>query len=324
MKVIFIVAIIFAQIALGDATPEFSEFIKAFNKTYETKNEMMYRYDVFVKNLEMIAKHNAEGHSWTMGINEFADMTWNEFKTRLGFVQPTFKGIPRRSFDLSKVVSVPASIDWTQKGAVTGVKNQQQCGSCWAFSTTGSVEGAHFLKTGNLVSLSEQQLVDCATSTGNMGCDGGLMDWAFQYIINNNGITTEANYPYTAEDGTCNTKASSQIAATIASFVDVTPYSEDALQAAVSKQPVSVAIEADQEGFQFYSGGVFSGECGTNLDHGVLAVGYGADNGVNFWKIKNSWGASWGENGYIRMIRGTGSGKPGQCGLAMQPSYPVV
>jgi len=182
------------------------------------------------------------------------------------------------------------------------------------------MEGAHAIKTGSLVSLSEQQLVDCSAAQGDQGCNGGLMDYAFQYVITNNGITSEAQYPYTAVTGTCNTNVTS--VATISSFVDVTPGSEAALLTAVNIGPVSVAIEADQSCFQFYSGGILSDPtCGMNLDHGVLAVGYDTDSasGTPFWIVKNSWGTSWGEQGYVRMIRGTN-----ECGIAQEASYPVV
>jgi len=222
---------------------------------------------------------------------------------------------------LAGLATIPASIDWTTKGAVSEVKNQQQCGSCWAFSTTGSVEGAVEIKTGKLTSLSEQQLVDCSRKEGNMGCQGGLMDNAFKYVITNQGLCSEAEYPYKARNGLC--KKTCQVVSTISSYQDVTANDEDALQAAVAAQPVSVAIEADQSGFQFYKSGVFSGTCGTTLDHGVLAVGYGTQNGKDYWKVKNSWGATWGQSGYILMKR-TGGKTNGQCGIAMEPSYPIA
>jgi len=258
-----------------------------------------------------------------MAVNEFADLTWEEFRVgRFGYNKKTsgFRA-NKIGVDLRGLISVPDSIDWTTKGAVTGVKNQEQCGSCWAFSTTGSTEGAVEIKSGKLTSLSEQQLVDCSGSYGNMGCGGGLMDYAFKYIIANKGLCSEASYPYTAQDGTCQTSCTK--VSTISSYKDVAQNSEDALQAAVASQPVSVAIEADQSGFQFYSSGVFTGACGTSLDHGVLAVGYGTQSGQDYWKVKNSWGASWGTQGYILMARNF-QAPYGQCGIAMEPSYPVA
>jgi len=254
-----------------------------------------------------------------MAVNEFADMTFTEFHAKM-------TGYKTRSAPYARSLNTegphedivaPTSVDWRTKGVVTPVKNQQQCGSCWAFSATGSTEGSVAIKTGKLTSLSEQQLVDCSDSYGNQGCNGGLMDQAFEYIIAN-GITTEAAYPYTAQDGQC--QSGKPVASRLTSYVDVTAGSEDALLQAVALGPVSVAIEADQQCFQFYSGGILSDpSCGMQLDHGVLAVGYGTTAGTDFWIVKNSWGTSWGESGYIRMIRGQN-----ECGIAQEASYPVA
>jgi len=261
----------------------------------------------------------------TMAINEFTDLTSNEFAIgRIGGYVPRRLRRSSKSVTPSKV-ALPNSVDWTTQGAVTPVKNQQQCGSCWAFSTTGSVEGAEKIYKGKLVSLSEQMLVDCSGNYGNQGCNGGLMDDAFQYIIHTGGLCSEAAYPYTAQDGTCQSSSCSLVPqSAITAYTDVTSDSDVALATAVAQQPVSVAIEADQASFQSYSSGVMTAGCGTALDHGVLAVGYGTDGGVDYWKVKTSWGASWGMSGYILLARGASyNGGAGQCGIYSEPSYPT-
>jgi len=303
-----------------DYQSQFSAFVKLYSKKY-THDEFFPRYNIFKANYNKIRHHNMGKSTFSMAINEFADMTFTEFHTKMtGYKRVDNSYLRSKNGPHKQVKNGAAGVDWRKKGAVTPIKNQQQCGSCWAFSAIGSTEGAHAIKTGKLVSLSEQQLVDCSGPQGNQGCQGGLMDQAFQYIITNNGVTTEAAYPYTASQGTCNTNVTA--AATISSFVDVTPNDEDALAAAVNIGPVSVAIEADQQCFQFYSGGILSDPtCGTQLDHGVLVVGYDTDPTSNtpYWIVKNSWGTSWGEQGYVQIIRGTD-----ECGIATEPSYPVV
>jgi len=260
---------------------------------------------------------NSAVDGFTMGITQFADMTAEEFKMMLGY-NPSLK----KSYNPVYLnAAPPTAVDWRDKNAVTPVKNQGQCGSCWAFSTTGSIEGAHAIKSGSIVSLSEQQLVDCSTSLGNQGCNGGLMDFGFTYAESNK-LETESDYPYTAADGKCAYDTSKGVVG-VTSFNDVPANSTAQLEAAVAQGPVSVAIDAGSIIFQFYFGGVIkSSWCGTSLDHGVLIVGYGTDSGTDYWILKNSWGPSWGEKGFFRIKRG-GDG-PGICGIQMQPSYPVV
>jgi len=304
-----------AALAAEDATQQaFFQFVKDFNKQYPTE-EVFDRFNTFKANLDLINAHNNGSSSWKMGINQFADLTPAEFKAYLGLKPRDNSYI--RSVNVAVLADSPSNdIDWVSKGAVTPVKDQAQCGSCWAFSTTGSVEGAVQVKTGRLTSVSEQQLVDCAGSSGNQGCNGGLMDDAFNWIVSHRGIGSEASYPYTARDGTCKDVPS---VSTISGYKDVQQGSEDALMNALNQQPVSIAIEADQSSFQFYKSGVFTGPCGQQLDHGVLLVGSGSDGGQDYWRVKNSWGASWGDHGFIRMIRGRN-----MCGLSNMASYPTA
>ncbi|KAJ6760822.1 CYSTEINE PROTEASE FAMILY C1-RELATED [Salix purpurea] len=225
------------------------------------------------------------------------------------------------SFMYEKVDKVPASVDWRKKGAVTAVKDQGQCGSCWAFSTIVAVEGINYIKTNKLVSLSEQELVDCDTAE-NQGCNGGLMEDAFEFIKKKGGITSESNYPYKGKDGKCDAEKENNPAVCIDGYEKVPENDEDALLKAAANQPVAVAIDAGGSDFQFYSEGVFTGKCGTELDHGVAVVGYGTTlDGTKYWIVKNSWGPEWGEKGYIRMQRSIS--KKGLCGIAMDASYPI-
>jgi len=301
----------------------FSEWASKNGKTYSTKSEIALRRSIFAANAAKVAKHNSEGHSWSMGLNKFADLTGEEFKA---LYASGYRAHEKRSknvnLSLLHAQANPASVDWSTKGAVTPIKNQEQCGSCWAFSTTGSVEGISFISTGTLPSVSEQQLVDCSGAEGNQGCNGGLMDYGFEYIIKNKGITSEAAYPYTAKDGTCSATGK-PVAATISGYKDVPVNSEVALETAIVTQPVSVAVEADQSVFQMYTGGVMDSACGTQLDHGVLAVGYGTEAGKEYFKVKNSWGADWGAKGFILLGRGAKFNPSGQCGIQMAASYPT-
>ena len=302
--------------------PSFNDWSKKNGKIY-APTERDYRNSIYDANVKKIVAHNTGNYSWSMAVNQFADLTEDEFGARYGAssYRPHKKSL--RGY-LVNSTALPTSVDWTTKGAVSAVKNQEQCGSCWAFSTTGSVESAWFLSNGTVPELSEQQLVDCSTAEGNQGCNGGLMDYAFEYIIKNKGITTEEAYPYTATGPNTCEAAGKPVAATISKYVDVPVNSETALMTAIAQQPVSVAVEADQSVFQFYSGGVMDSACGPQLDHGVLAVGYGTEGGKDYYKVKNSWGATWGDKGYILLARGAKFNPSGQCGIQMAASYPIV
>jgi C1A family cysteine protease len=292
-----------------------------YNKEYSSIEEYNYRYDIFVENYNYIQSHNSQNRTYTLSLNKFADLSYDEYQRYSNIQETSFPEFPKKESNQFKTVT-PSSLDWRNSGIVTPVKNQGQCGSCWAFSATGSLESAFALKTNVLTSLSEEELVDCSYSEGDDGCIGGLMDNAFKYVMSN-GLTSEDDYPYASMFGTNNTCNSSypRVLPPILGYVDVSPDEESLLQA-VTLQPVSVAIEADQPSFQFYTSGVLSDSgCGERLDHGVLVVGYGTDTvtGLDYWIVKNSWGEDWGESGYVRIVRGSN-----ECGISNMASYPVI
>lgn len=308
---------------------QFFGHVQKFGLTFKDGAEYVHRLQIFANNLDMINKHNADKtQTYKMGVNQFTHLTYDEFidTVRVGGARtPNLRRsnsgrVHQAPKDTS---SLPASVDWVAAGAVTPVKNQGNCGSCWSFSTTGSLEGAYYLKYGSLLSFSEQQLVSCDTGGQDAGCNGGWMDDAFTFVTKNGGLTTEDQYPYTSgttgKSGTCTTSGYTNVAGVAPTgFTDVPAGSVSALMSAVAQQPVSIAIQANQLAFQTYSSGVLTGKCGTNLDHGVLVVGYGTLNGVDYWKVKNSWGPTWGEGGYILIERSDAD----LCGVLDAASYP--
>nr|GEW50088.1 senescence-specific cysteine protease SAG39-like [Tanacetum cinerariifolium] len=261
------------------------QWMALYGRVYKDEVEKEMRFKIFSNNVAYVEAFNAGNRGYKLSVNEFADQTNEEFKAiRNGFKFPTELTSARTaSFRYEGVTAIPSSMDWRKKGAVTPIKNQGQCGSCWAFSTIAATEGITQISTGKLISLSEQELVDCDRSGQDQGCGGGYMDGGFTFIVKNKGINTEAAYPYQAADATCNTKEEAIHAATITGHEDV---------------PVN--------------------------NHGVTAVGYGTTaDGIKYWLVKNSWGTSWGEGGYIRMIRDV-EAKEGICGIAMMASYPTA
>jgi cathepsin L len=297
---------------------EFQTFVVTYNKNYDSEEEYFTRLRVFLDNLAYIRVYNSMDQNLVLGVGPFADLTTEEFRSRF-FPRPTES--TAGPFEDFAGLTAPSQVDWRTKGAVTPVKNQGQCGSCWSFSATGGMEGAWFLAGHTLVSLSEQQLMDCSGAFGNNGCNGGFYRQAYSYVIANKGVTSESNYPYTAKDGTCNKTKAVQFAAVITSKVNVAGDNPTALQNAVAQQPTSVSVEADQPVWQHYTSGTISANCGTNLDHDVLAVGYDTTASPPYWIVKNSWGTSWGLAGYLQIEISSGKGV---CGINMTPGYPVA
>lgn len=310
------------------AWKEWSEWKDMHKKDYESLVEEINRFKVWLDNRALITSHNSDStNKHTLGMNEFGDLTHEEFtKMYLGNghkMKHSGKGLkylPPLGIDVN---SLPEYVNWAEEGYVTSVKNQGQCGSCWSFSATGALEGQLFRENGSLIPLSEQNLLDCSSDYGNQGCDGGLMDYAFEYIKVNGGIDTEASYPYEGVESDCRYDENNR-ATGVANYVDITSGDEDELMIAVANEgPVSIAVDASRQEFQFYRSGIYNDDkCSSQeLDHGVLAVGYGTgSSGNTYWLIKNSWGSSWGESGYIKIAKD----KNNMCGVATVASYPIV
>jgi len=304
---------------------QFRKFIVKFNRQYASEEEYAARFETFKETLEFIETHNADtSKTHKVGLNQFADMTHEEFRQKITpkVKRPLDNGA--QFVHEPSGLKLPPTVDWRQSGAVTPVKDQGVCGSCYTFGSAGSLEGAYKIATGNLVSLSEQQLVDCSWNDALQvqGCNGGFASVVFQWIINNGGIATEASYPYLMQDGFC--KASDLSSGVqVKAYVNVTT-GEEYLLDAVALGPVAVAIDASHPEFRYYTSGVYyQANCGNTtdvLDHEVLAVGYGTYNGQDYWLVKNSWSTHWGDAGYVMMSRNKGN----NCGIATQATYPIV
>ncbi|VDL17400.1 unnamed protein product [Hymenolepis diminuta] len=303
------------------------EFIHKFKYT-----PSVFSFQNFEQNVIRIWKHLFVPSSFSMAINRFTAMSEEDYHKMLGYrpdLNDANRSIPHHSYrKLARYSPLPDFVDWRLRGRVTPVKDQGHCGSCWAFSAVGAIEGQYQRSSGKLVSLSEQQLVDCSFDFGNEGCNGGLMDNAFKYVKQVGGVDTEEEYPYVSgrtqqANDNCSFIPTDAVAK-VTGLVDIEPGSEDDLMEALAYNgPISVAINAGSSSFMMYHGGIYDDpECvggPGDLNHGVLLVGYGQDNGIPYWLIKNSWGSGWGENGYVRIKRGGNL-----CGVATAASYPLI
>jgi len=331
MRLLFICA--FAALANSSLLTRFEEWVSIFKIKFESHEHYANVLDKWINNDKFIEETNAKNLTYVLGHNQFSGMDSDDFSN---YVHRAFDSYESSNINIFRgadnYYALPESVNWGSKGAVTPVKDQGQCGSCWSFSTTGALEGAYYVTYGTLPSFSEQQLVDCDTYRNggkDLGCNGGLMDNAFTWIADNDGLCSEADYPYvsgqTQKSGTCQTTCTPIANSKISEFIDIVKSSDDEMMQAVYKQPVSIAIEADQREFQLYKSGVFTGTCGTQLDHGVLLVGYGAENSADYYLVKNSWSTTWGDHGYIKLGRGKQyNNGDGQCGLLLQGSFPLL
>jgi len=315
LRGIIVTGLVEGVVAQPPLTQKFADWVQNHTKAYATEADKALAFENFVKNDEAYTAHNAGEWSWTMGHNQFSDLSLEQFS------QLYLGGKAERGEDIEKFVDYSllntfaerSSIDWVSRGAVTGVKNQGSCGSCWTFATTGAVEGHYQIASGTLLSLSEQQIVSCASSGD--GCGGGWPGRTFKWV-ETHPLCLESEYSYRGRAGTCY-RCNGKVKTGGAQYVPA--YNEQALYTALQKGPVAVLVEADKRAFNGYNGGVLnSNACGTTIDHAVLLVAYGSSGSTHYWKIKNSWGSRWGEGGYIRVVYGRN-----MCGIGHQPSYPT-
>ena len=301
---------------------EYINYLAQFNKEVSNADDFNFRHAIFQAVNAYITSHNNTESSYKLGHNQFSDWTHEEYRSLLGLRE----GLQQENVVVFNADALPESVNWVEAGAVTGVKNQGSCGSCWSFSTTGAMEGAHYVATGELLSFSEQQLVDCATGRYlNMGCNGGNPLWAYRYL-KSHFAELESEYPYTSGNGDdstdCLYDSHSKTAVEVQASASVTSEDRDQMKAALAQQPLAVLVEADKMAFQTYRSGVLTGDaCGTQLDHAVLAVGYGTEDGQDYWLVKNSWDTTWGDNGYIKLGM---NDTTGTCGVQMGPSFPTA
>jgi len=277
-----------------------------------------YRFKVFSSNYQQITQHNKLANkTYKLGLNTFTHLTQEEFDATFLIAIHRKSAIRNSSAFMSNPMSLKTNVDWRSK--MNPIKNQGHCGSCWAFSAVGAIEGAHNVFKGNLYNLSEQELVDCSGDFGNMGCNGGNEDQGIRYAMQYGGLATEKDYPYTATDGSCKTNGFTRFGQ-VTDCIAVTPYSPSALMAALNQQPTTVAVQANL--WKSYTSGIMNDpSCGTMLNHAVVAVGYSTEGSTPYYVVRNSWGEKWGEAGHIRVAVQDGEGV---CGIQMSPFYPVV
>jgi len=301
---------------------QFEAFTVKYGKSYKDQEELQFRFQQYRRAAAFVNAHNAQGSSFSLEINEFADLTEEEFRAKYLTSFPESKQRKLKS-SILPTGDLPEQVDWASFGAVSSIQNQGSCGGCWAFATVGAIEGLLYIQNKTLYQLSPQQLIDCSSSFGNEGCNGGLMDDAFKYVLQAGGVETEKDYPFRRHNGKCQADEKKYVGR-IQSYADVPIRNELQLKAAVAQQPVAVGIQASQGTFMYYHSGVISSGCGTNLDHAVLVVGYGEEAGKPYWLVKNTWGAYWGEKGFVKILReDANDATTGMCGIASMPSYPL-